>query len=131
MTADSPHVYDGRYYRPPVAVTIACTKPTRGAIAAWAGVANIAGQWAQAGVYSTADETHAYLEQNPPYTLTVLMDTRATVTFTRLPSRWRISLNGRTVRVPLIGRRVWVGVERIDGADGDCTIDRVGALGRE
>ena len=125
MPADLPRTYDGRYYqvRDTLTARIVCTQPAHGTIAAWAGVQNITGQWAQAGVCATSGQRGVYLERNPPYTLRTWTGTEATVTVTRLPfGKWRISVNGRSAIVRLVTSRVWVGVERIDNADGECSV---------
>ena len=125
MPADLPRTYDGRYYqvRDTLTARIVCTQPAHGTIAAWAGVQNITGQWAQAGVYATSGQRGVYFERNPPYVLRTWPDGSALVSVTRLPyGKWRISVNGRSAIVRLITSRVWVGMERIDNADGNCSV---------
>lgn len=118
------HTYDGRFYSPAHSLTarIACTKPTTGLVAGWAGVGDQNIGWAQAGVYAVADGPHAYYEQSPPYALDARPEQTATVTLTRIRFGWRVTLNGRSRDVVSVYRSVWVGIERIDSSDGGCTI---------
>ena len=118
------HQYQGRFYNPPHALVarIECSQPTRGGLAAWAGVQG--STWDQAGVYSdNATLPHAYTEHGQPYKLVDQPDQTAVVRITRGRfGFWTISLNGRTVTTRAYGL-VWAGVERIGGADGDCTVN--------
>lgn len=116
------HAYVGRLYAVPHALTarIECSHPTHGQIAGWAGVQGVT--WKQGGVYATADHApSAYAETGSPYKLDTGAETTATVTIKRLPfGYYRITMNGRDY-----GKAwgtVWAGVERIDGADGDCSV---------
>ena len=74
-------------------------------------------------MYATPTDSGSYLEWNPPYVLRTWPDGSALVTVTRLLfGKWRLSVNGRSAVVRLVTSRVWVGVERIDNADGECSV---------